>query len=135
MLQVFAEWIQYLLFSAPLWCEMNIGVWSELTTEEVIARHTEDWKRIRAGEDLPRGGGETMAQFHERVLHGTKLLAEKHSGERVAVVTHGGPIRALLLHCRGMPVSRYREVDKINNASLTEVVLQKGKSIVHRVND
>jgi probable phosphoglycerate mutase len=114
---------------------MNIGVWSGLTTEEVIARHTEDWERMRAGEDLPRGGGETMAQFHERVVRGTELLAEKHTGERVAVVTHGGPIRALLLHCRGLPPNRYREVEKINNASLTEVVFQKGKVIIHRVND
>ena len=133
--EIIADTLNGRLFIAPLWCEMNIGVWSGLTTEEVIARHSEDWERIRAGEDLPRGGGETMAQFHERVLHGAELLTEKHSGERVAVVTHGGPIRALLLHCRGMPVSRYREVEKINNASLTEVVLQKGKTIVHRVND
>ncbi|MFQ5851005.1 MAG: histidine phosphatase family protein [Candidatus Binatia bacterium] len=122
-------------FSDPFWCEMNIGVWSGLTTEEVIARHTKDWERIRAGEDLPRGGGETMAQFHKRVVRGAELLAEKHTGERVAVVTHGGPIRALLLHCRGLPPNRYREVEKIGNASLTEVVFQKGKAIIHRVND
>ncbi len=85
---------------------MNIGLWSRLTTEEVIARHTEDWDRIRAGEDLPRGGWETMAQFHERVLHGTELLTEKHSGERVAVVTHGGPIRAAGTKQMGFPKGR-----------------------------
>ncbi len=75
-----ADTLNGCFFSAPLWCEMDIGVWSGLTTEEVIARHSEDWKRIRAGEDLPRGGGKTMAQFHQRVLQGTELLTEKHGG-------------------------------------------------------
>ena len=133
--EIIAEVLGLQSFLAPLWCEMNIGVWSGLTTAEVIARHAEDWERLRAGEDLPRGGGETFAQFQGRILQGAGLVAEKHAGERVVVVTHGGPIRAFLLHCRGLPVSRFREVEKIGNASFTEVVFQKGEAMIHQVND
>src|SRR5215470_10504262 len=32
------------------WREMNIGIWSGLTTAEVIERHAEEWERLRAGE-------------------------------------------------------------------------------------
>jgi len=133
--EIIAEVLGLQSFPAPLWCEMNIGVWSGLTTAEVIARHAREWERLRAGEDLPRGGGETFAQFQGRILQGAELLAEKYAGERVVVVTHGGPVRAFLLHCRGLPVNRFREVEKIGNASLTEVVFQKGQPMIHRVND
>jgi broad specificity phosphatase PhoE len=133
--EIIAEALGLQSFPAPLWCEMNIGVWSGLTTAEVIARHAKEWEQLRAGEDLPRGGGETFAQFQQRIFQGAELLAEKHIGERVVVVTHGGPIRTFLLHCRGLPVARFREVEKIGNASLTEVVWQRGKAIIHRVND
>lgn len=133
--EIIAEALGLHSLPAPLWREMNIGVWSGLTTAEVVARHAEEWERLRAGEDLPRGGGETFAQFQERILQGAELLAKKHAEERVVVVTHGGPIRAFLLHCRGLPVSRFREVEKIGNASLTEVVFKRGEARVHRVND
>ena len=120
---------------APHWSEWNVGTWSGLTTEEVVARHGEEWGRLRAGEDLPRGGGETLAQFQQRVLRGVELIAEKHAGERVVVVTHRRPIGTLLLHCRGLPANRYRDVERIGNGSLTEVAFQNGKAVIHRVND
>ena len=51
------------------------------------------------------------------------------------MVTHGGPIRALLLHCRGLAVSRFGEVERIGNASLTEVVYGVGGALIELVND
>ncbi|MBI3303384.1 MAG: histidine phosphatase family protein [Deltaproteobacteria bacterium] len=133
--EIIAETLGLQSLPAPLWCEMNIGVWSGLTTAEVIARHAKEWERLRAGEDLPRGGGETFAQFQGRILQGAELLAQRHPQERVVVVTHGGPIRTFLLHCRGLPVNRFREVEKIGNASLTEVVFKRDEASVYRVND
>lgn len=118
------------------WREMNIGVWSGLTTAEVIARHAVDWERLRAGEDLPRGGGETFAQFQKRILLSVEQIREKHAGEEVVIVTHGGAVRAFLLHCRGLDVSQFRQIDKIGNAGLSEVtVTTSGKAIIRSVND
>jgi len=85
------------------WREMNIGVWSGLTTAEVIERHAVEWERLRAGEDLPRGGGETFAQFQERIIQSARRLAQRHIGEQIVIVTHGGVVRAFLLHCRNLP--------------------------------
>ncbi len=118
------------------WREMNIGVWSGLTTAEVIARHTVEWERLRAGEDLPRGGGETFAQFQGRLLESAHRLAYRHNGEQIVIVTHGGAVRAFLLHCRNLPNSRFREIDKIGNTGLSEVTFSlAGETEIHSVND
>lgn len=118
------------------WREMDIGAWSGLTTAEVIARYAAEWERLRAGEDLPRGGGETFAQFQGRLLRCVERLIERHAGEQVVVVTHGGAVRALLLHCRGLDVSQFRQIDKIGNTGLSEVTFSvTGKAVIHSVND
>jgi len=118
------------------WREMHIGAWSGLTTAEVIARHATEWERLRAGEDLPRGGGETFAQFQGRIVQAVQCLVEKHLGEHIAIVTHGGAVRALLLHCRGLPISQFRQIDKIGNTGLSEVTFfVDGQTVIHSVND
>jgi probable phosphoglycerate mutase len=118
------------------WREMDIGAWSGLTTAEVIARHAGEWERLRAGEDLPRGGGETFAQFQERIVRSAERLRVQHSEEQIVIVTHGGAVRAFLLHCRGLDVSQFRQIDKIGNTGLSEVTLSaSGGAVIHAVND
>jgi broad specificity phosphatase PhoE len=118
------------------WREMNIGAWSGLTTAEVIARHADEWERLRAGEDLPRGGGETFAQFQERIIRSVKYLVKKHAGEQIMIVSHGGAVRAFLLRCRGLDVSQFRQIDKIGNTGLSEVTFfSDGPALIHSVND
>ena len=118
------------------WREMNIGTWSGLRTGEVIARHSEEWERLRAGEDLPRGGGETFAHFQGRLIDAARSLVARHPGQQVAVVTHGGAVRAFLLYCRGLAMSEFRKIDKIGNTGLSKVTLSAdGGALIHYVND
>jgi broad specificity phosphatase PhoE len=118
------------------WREMNIGVWSGLTTAQVIERHSGEWERLRAGEDLPRGGGETFAQFQGRIIQSAQLLAQRHAGEQIVIVTHGGAVRAFLLYCRNLPTTKFREIDKIGNTGVSEVTFSlAGETIIHSVND
>ncbi|KAL2240321.1 UNVERIFIED_CONTAM: Phosphoglycerate mutase-like protein 4 [Sesamum indicum] len=42
-----------------------------------------------------RGGGESFSQLYERCTSALQRIANKHRGERVVVVSHGGTIRAL----------------------------------------
>ena len=118
------------------WREMNIGTWSGLRTGEVIARHPEEWERLRAGEDLPRGGGETFAHFQGRLIDAARSLVARHPGQQVAVVTHGGAVRAFLLYCRGLAMREFRKIDKIGNTGLSKVTLSAdGSALIHYVND
>lgn len=117
------------------WREMDIGTWSGLTTAEVAARHSEEWERLRQGEDLPRGGGETFAQFQGRLLRSLDTCRRTHAGQDVAVVTHGGAVRALLLHCKGWDVSRFGDIEKIGNTGVSEIhVSPNGDAHIERIN-
>lgn len=118
------------------WQEMNIGRWSGLTTAEVMARYADEWERLRAGEDLPRGGGETFAQFQNRLVQSVERLLERHVGQQIMIVSHGGAVRAFLLHCRRLEMGQFRQIEKIGNTGLSEVsIFADGRAIIHAVND
>ena len=120
---------------ATAWREMDIGTWSGLTTAEVAGRHAEEWARLRQGEDLPRGGGETFAQFQGRLLQSSQQFIRDHRGEQIVVVTHGGAVRAFLLHCRGLSMSQFGQIEKIGNTGVSEVSLSPGgEAKIHTIN-
>ncbi len=120
---------------ATAWREMDIGTWSGLTTAEVAARHAEEWERLRQGEDLPRGGGETFAQFQGRLVQSSQQFIRDHRGEQIIVVTHGGAVRAFLLHCRGLTMSQFGRIEKIGNTGISEVSLfPGGETTIHLIN-
>jgi len=58
--------------------ERNWGTWEGLTPPE---------REVVAFE------GESPAEHRERIMRAVRRIAERHPGERVAVVTHGGSMR------------------------------------------
>jgi broad specificity phosphatase PhoE len=82
--------------------EKNFGTWEGLTDVEINERFPQtldlswrDW-----------GDGETRQEMADRVLAALHRIAETHPGQRVLVVSHGGPLRAVLQHCRIDGVAR-----------------------------
>ena len=114
----------------PSWREMDVGRWTGLSREEIEQRYAEDWRRIAGGEDLPRGGGETFAGFSSRIVAALDSLRTRHAERTVAVVTHGGVIRAALLHALGLPFERLREVSRVDNAVMRELRWNAGSWVV-----
>ena len=52
------------------------------------------------------------------------------------IVSHGGAIRAFLLHCRGLAMNQFRQIEKIGNTGMSEVsIFADGRAIIHAVND
>jgi broad specificity phosphatase PhoE len=109
------------------WREIAVGQWTGLSREEIRDRFTHEWTRIAAGEDLPRGGGETFAAFSSRIVTALRSLTARHAGETVAVVTHGGVIRAGLLYVLGLPWTRMKEVAAADNTAVTELCWDGGE--------
>ncbi|KAL5705835.1 phosphoglycerate mutase (2,3-diphosphoglycerate-independent) [Ranunculus cassubicifolius] len=64
-------------------------------------------------QDIP-GGGESLNQLYNRCTSALQQIGEKHRGERVVVVTHGGVVRAF--HKRANP--KERSPGKIENTSV-----------------
>ena len=79
--------------------EIDVGLWSGLTVQEVRAQHGQLLARLESGEDLPRGGtGERFADLYDRVVPAVEQLAARHPRGVVGLFSHGGPVRALLLY-------------------------------------
>jgi broad specificity phosphatase PhoE len=72
--------------------EKHFGSWEGLTEEDVLARFPE----ARRGH---WGDAETNEEVTSRVLAALQRIAETHPHGRVLVVSHGGPLRAVLRHC------------------------------------
>ena len=99
----------------PALREIDIGTWSGLTNAEVTAQDADSFERIRSGEDLARGGGERFLDLYTRVIAAIERLAEKHPGGKLALVTHGGPVRAFAV---GMGGERGAQGLVVNDAGL-----------------
>ena len=77
--------------------ELDAGRWSGLTRREIEAQDPEALARFDAGEPEARaGGGETLLELGQRARRAVAQIAAAHSGRHVAVVGHGGWIRALV---------------------------------------
>jgi len=75
--------------------EVDVGSWSGLTGSEVRERDPQGlalWERGETG----WSDGETHADMRERVLAEVHRIGRLHVAETVLIVSHGGPIRAVL---------------------------------------
>lgn len=102
--------------------EIDLGEWSGLTRDEICRRFPIEYRLLEQGQDIPRGNAETRAAMAHRVIESVSAMVWQHPGERLALVTHGGPVRALLGHAGsaapGVVVPRTRS---IGNTSVSVV--------------
>jgi probable phosphoglycerate mutase len=80
--------------------EIDVGKWSGLTKKEIQERFPVESELIKQGQDIPRGGGETLANLQDRVVKVIGAMVHQHPGEHLAFFSHGGPIRAMLRHVK-----------------------------------
>lgn len=113
--------------------EIDNGAWSGLPVAQVHRQWADDVARIRRGEDLRRGGGESFADVRARIrdLLGelAAAVARQRGGEdyRVLAFTHGGPIRVFAAEVLGLPEGGHRALHGASNCSVTEALLAIGE--------
>ncbi len=74
----------------PAFREIDVGSWAGRTHDEVRRAHSHVLERIAAGEDLPRGGAETVADVRARVRPTLQQhLDAVQPGGCVVVAAHG----------------------------------------------
>ncbi|HHW04090.1 MAG TPA: alpha-ribazole phosphatase [Thermoanaerobacterales bacterium] len=101
--------------------ELNFGIWEGFTFDEIVKRwpgEMERWRRDPYNE-RPEGG-ETMAELCCRTSMFLKNAANAYPDKNILVVTHAGPIRALLSVILNLHYDLFWKF-KISNASLTVV--------------
>lgn len=76
-------------------------------------------------------GIESWQDMQRRVVRTLEEIVSRHLGQRLAVVTHGGTINAILAHIEGSPEPRY----KIGNTSVTCIARHAGDWNIILLND
>jgi broad specificity phosphatase PhoE len=105
--EIVADRLELPVVSVEALREINVGEWQALTREEVQARYPEAfarWLDFETGWTL----GESYEELGARVLAAVRLIADAHPGERVLLVTHGGPLRAMYAAAAGAPHAEVR---------------------------
>jgi len=111
----------------PALREIDVGGWSGLTRAQVLARDPDLVARLESGEDVRRGGtGERFADLYGRAVEAVERLAAERPDGRLLLVTHGGPVRALLLHAARDKAGALPRPLHIGNTSIS--VLRGGPS-------
>jgi broad specificity phosphatase PhoE len=107
-----------------------------LTREEVEARFPEELERLKRGDDIPLGGGESYSVFATRVDAAFgQLRAELEPGDSLLVVCHGGVIATYLSGLLGLRGARDWSLARVANTSLTELSFGPGGTLLHVFND
>jgi probable phosphoglycerate mutase len=106
------------------WRERDFGVYQGLSYEALFETHPEftvtELGR-RALEAVPEGG-ESLLDCRERVLGAfERLVADAPDDETVVVVTHGGPLYALLGHLKGIDYVRSIAGESQGNCAVNEL--------------
>lgn len=95
----------------PAMRERRYGDFEGLTYDEARLRYPDDYAAFEHREPdyaFP-GGGESLRGFSARVVDCLRMLAARHVGETVALVTHGGVLDIVNRFVRGNPLHLPRD--------------------------
>jgi len=93
--------------------ELNIGVWEGLTWKEIAQRWPMEWQaRLDDLVNYRVPQGENLLDVAARVMPVIGEIVERHKGQEVLVVGHGGVNRIVLLSAIGAPLAGMFNVEQ-----------------------
>lgn len=116
--------------------EIALGVWEDKCWGEVEDDDPEQIYFYNASPDrwsIP--GGEPFAAVQERIAASLRAIAAENDGKTVAVVCHGGAIRAFLAYAMGIPANEIKRVFHCDNTGITLLEVTDGEFRVVYAND
>ncbi len=115
--------------------EIDLGNWEGMPFDEVREKHGEELAAAVETRTLPMGGtGESLQQVGERAVAAVdRIFEEMGDDDRVAVVTHGGFMQAVL-H-RHLAGDGRRAHAFTANTGMTRILLQHGRVRLASFND
>ena len=102
--------------------ERAYGDFEGRTFDEIQQHLADAYQRWRAREPdfaLP-GNGESLRDFHGRVERTVRLITQRHPGQAIVMVTHGGVLDSAYRIGSGLPLTAARQFDLLN-ASLNTI--------------
>lgn len=115
----------------PALRECDFGSWTGRTLAELNATQPDAVAAWMSEPTARAHGGETQAEFVERVAHWLDVQATLEG--RMLAITHGGVVKAALVHALGAPLEVFWRID-VAPLALTELHAHDGRWTVTRVN-
>jgi probable phosphoglycerate mutase len=108
--------------------EVDVGDWSGRVHHELEGIDPQGFRRWQEG-GKGWNGGESYEQMGERVVAAVTRIAERHPGDTILIVTHGGSIRACRATAAGLEyaVSRVSAIGSMANCEIVELALADGR--------
>lgn len=93
--------------------ELDIGEWEGLIWSEIQQRWPQQWQaRLDDLVNVTPPGGESLLQMAQRIRPVIAELIERHRGEEIAIVAHGGVNRVVLLDAIGAPLTQMFHIEQ-----------------------
>jgi alpha-ribazole phosphatase/probable phosphoglycerate mutase len=97
--------------------ELDFGEFEGRTYEEIAGLHPDVYRRwMETPTEVEFPGGESYARLRARVLAVLAEIRLRHPGGTAVVVSHGGPLRALLADALAMPAAAIFRIDQAYGA-------------------
>jgi broad specificity phosphatase PhoE len=116
---------------APELAECDFGSWAGRTLADVCAADPVAAEAWMTDPTAAPHGGESLSSFMTRV--GGWLDGQAQLDGRAIAVTHGGVVKAAIVHALGAPVAAFWRID-VTPLALTELHAHDGRWTVTRVN-
>jgi probable phosphoglycerate mutase len=103
------------ILTDPRLRERHLGIFQGLNADEISAQYPEERRLMRTiGPSYVIPGGESMTQQVVRNVEFLDGLVQKHIGETVVVVTHGGVVSGFFRHTLAIPLDAPRRFEFVN---------------------
>ena len=115
--------------------ELNIGIWERMTWTELMEKYPVEWQaRLDDIVNYRVPQGENLLDLNNRVMPVINGIVQRHMGEDVLVVAHGGVNRVILLNAIGAPLSSLFSIEQNYCAFNIIDYYEDGKSVVKLLN-
>jgi probable phosphoglycerate mutase len=112
--------------------EVDFGDWAGRTFVELDQlERWKQWNTFRSAARTPNG--ETMFEVQNRVVGFVEKLSRECAGQRIALVSHGDPIRAVILYFLGTPLEFIRRIE-ISPASVSILAISDWEAQIRCLN-
>ena len=115
--------------------EIGFGHWEGCKFQEIVCK--EDgvgaiWHQDPKLVEIP--GGETFDQVRTRLKDALTMIIQNHPDQRVALFSHGGPIRHMLMQCFDLPSHLFWKME-VENTSISIIRWENNNFHLGCIND
>lgn len=114
--------------------ELGFGAWEGKSSAELLKDKKSGYAQWSRGKVVTPKGGEKMTAFRKRVGSMLKEITRRHPEKKIAVITHGGPVKMFLYEALKLPFRSLWSF-RIETASITVIGIGKHYAQVFNLND